>query len=285
METPTGIRPPHQATVSERVPDGEYVGRALARRHLAGLTLAETRYLPGAVISSHAHGTPLVAAVLAGSMTEERGRRSLLLEPGSLLYQPPDEPHGHRFHRAGGSCFLIQFGAPWIQKMGDLGVLNPSSPLDLRRSRGNWVLERIREEFHAPDEAASLAIEGLSMVLLGELHRSGVRTREGARPGWLIRVLEILHTSRDHLPPMAEIATQVGVHPVHLSRTFTRFHGCTMGEYVRRLRVERAAAELRTTDRPLSAIALDAGFADQAHFSRVFKRIMGETPARFRNAR
>jgi len=270
--------------MSEKLPDGEYVGRSLARRQVAGLTLAETQYTPGVVISAHAHSTPLIAAVTAGAMTEERGRRSVLLEPGSLLYQPPEEAHGHRFHRTGGSCFLLQFGEPWIRRMEELEVLHPSAPLDLRRGRGNWILDRIREEFHAPDEAASLAIEGLSVVLLGELQRSATRAREGVRPGWLIRAMEILHASLDDLPPLAEIAARVGVHPVHLSRTFARFHGCTMGEYVRRLRVQRAAGQLRATDRPISAIALDAGFADQAHFTRVFKRIMGETPARFRAA-
>jgi len=274
-----------RSTMSQRVPEGEYIGTTLSRRQVAGLTLAETRYAPGAVVAPHAHDTPLIASVTGGAMTEERGRRSLLCEPGSMIYQPPDEPHGHRFQRTGGSCFILQFGDPWVRRMGELEVLKPSVPLDLRRSRGNWILGRIQEEFTAADAAAELAIEGLAVVLLGELQRAGERGREGARPGWLIRALEILHASLDETPPLAEIAARVGVHPVHLSRTFRRFHGCTMGAYLRGLRVQRAAEALRSTQRPISAIALEAGFSDQAHFSRVFKQLMGETPARYRAVR
>jgi AraC family transcriptional regulator len=167
--------------------------------------------------------------------------------------------------------------------MDGLGVLRPTVPLDLRRSRSNWLLDRIREEARAPDTAAELAVEGLTVVLLGELQRAGSRSGEGVRPGWLIRALEMLHESPDDPPSLSALASQVGVHPGHLSRTFSRFHGCSMGEYLRRLRVERAARDLRGTDRPIAAIALDAGFADQAHFTRTFKRLMGETPGRYRS--
>jgi AraC-like DNA-binding protein len=57
-----------------------------------------------------------------------------------------------------------------------------------------------------------------------------------------------------------------------------------MSEYVRKLRVEKARKELLTTDKPLSTIAFDAGFSDQAHFSRVFKELTGLTPGAFRRS-
>jgi AraC family transcriptional regulator len=270
--------------VDDRVPEGRYAGTVLARRRIAGIVLAETDYRPGVVVPEHAHDTPLIFGVTGGSMTEERGRRSARCEEGTLVYQPPGEPHAHRFHEGGGRCFIVELGSSWMDRMEALGLLKPAAPLDLRRSRANWVLGQIRDEFRSPDPAAGLAIEGLSLTLLGELQRAGSRTREGARPGWLIRAMELLHASLDREVSMAEIARQVGVHPVHLSRTFPRFHGCTMGEYLRRLRVERARDQLLATDRPLSAIALDAGFADQAHFTRVFRAHTGLTPSAFRVA-
>ena len=57
---------------------------------------------------------------------------------------------------------------------------------------------------------------------------------------------------------------------------------CSPGEYQRRLRVEHAGRQLTTTRRSLAEIAAAAGFADQAHFSRVFKDQTGVTPTRFR---
>jgi AraC family transcriptional regulator len=72
------------------------------------------------------------------------------------------------------------------------------------------------------------------------------------------------------------------VHPVHLARTFRRYYHCSPGEYVRRLRLESATRELCASDASLIEIALAAGYCDQSHFSKSFKRHTGMSPARFR---
>jgi AraC family transcriptional regulator len=59
----------------------------------------------------------------------------------------------------------------------------------------------------------------------------------------------------------------------------------TMGEYARRLRISCAAEALCETENSLSAIAAQAGFADQSHLGRIFKATTGMTPLQFRNAR
>jgi len=74
------------------------------------------------------------------------------------------------------------------------------------------------------------------------------------------------------------------VHVVHLARVFRRFHGCTVGEYLRRLRIERAIEELRSTNKPLADIAGNSGFSDQSHFCRAFKLTVGMTPGQYRKS-
>lgn len=69
--------------------------------------------------------------------------------------------------------------------------------------------------------------------------------------------------------------------PSHLLRTFRRHHGMTIASYARQRRIERAGAELATTTRSLSMIALDAGVADQSHFTEVFEQTSGETPGEY----
>ena len=80
---------------------------------------------------------------------------------------------------------------------------------------------------------------------------------------------------------MEALAQVAGVHPTHLLRTFRRYHGATIASYVRGRRLQQARTQVATTDRPLSMIALDTGFADQAHFTRVFKQAFGETPGQY----
>ena len=72
------------------------------------------------------------------------------------------------------------------------------------------------------------------------------------------------------------------MHPVHLARVFRRHHGCSMGEYARRLRVERAAEALTSTGLPIGRIAHRTGFADHSHLSRTFRRMTGESPSEYR---
>ena len=81
---------------------------------------------------------------------------------------------------------------------------------------------------------------------------------------------------------MSQLAQEVGVHPVHVARTFRAAYDLTPGQYLRRLRVDWAAEQIKNTERPLVEIALAAGFADQSHLSRAFKSYLSTTPAAWR---
>jgi AraC family transcriptional regulator len=230
-------------------------------------------------------------------MTERRGRRSVLVEAGTLAVLPRDEPYAHRFDETA-RCFMVQLGAEWAERMRVLGAAEPATPAYLRRSKANAIATELYTEFRAGDDASRLVIEGYMLALLGELARAGARSarsdgrgERSPRPPWLVRATERLHAHLDDAidadgggVSMAAIAAEVGVHPVHLARTFREHHGTTMGEYLRRLRVERARAQLAVTAKPLSQIALEAGFADQAHFTRVFRTVVGATPGAYRRA-
>ncbi|HET9787346.1 MAG TPA: helix-turn-helix transcriptional regulator, partial [Pyrinomonadaceae bacterium] len=79
-----------------------------------------------------------------------------------------------------------------------------------------------------------------------------------------------------------EIAHLVGVHPTHLARSFKKHYRTTVGEYLRRLRLDWATRRLSETEDSITEIALAAGFYDQSHFSHLFKQHTGLTPAEFR---
>jgi AraC-like DNA-binding protein len=78
------------------------------------------------------------------------------------------------------------------------------------------------------------------------------------------------------------VAESIGIHPVHLAREFRKHYHCTVGEYLRRLRIEHASRKLIESDSSLVDISEAAGFADQSHFGRTFKRLMGITPNGYR---
>jgi AraC family transcriptional regulator len=144
------------------------------------------------------------------------------------------------------------------------------------------IARRVYQEFRRMDDAAPLAIEGLLLELLAVLsRRRSEDLPEGSAP-WVGEARDLLHADITSRPTLAELAEAVGVHPVTLARTFRRTFGCTVGEYLRRLRIERAAEQLVSGELPLAEIALVAGFADQSHFSNVFRRHTGMSPSAFR---
>lgn len=71
-------------------------------------------------------------------------------------------------------------------------------------------------------------------------------------------------------------------HPAHLARVFRKHYRCSVGQYVRRMRVDLAARQLAGSRCSIAEIAAQLGFADQSHFSRVFVKLIGLTPARYR---
>lgn len=146
----------------------------------------------------------------------------------------------------------------------------------------NLLANRLYRELKQTDGFSSLAVEGLMLEIIAETSRNYVKLPERDAPDWLNRAEEILQARFSEQLTLAEIANSVNVHPTHLARVFHRHYQCTVGEYIRKLRIEYACNQLSFTDAPLVEIALESGFYDQSHFSRSFKQTTGLTPTEYR---
>jgi AraC family transcriptional regulator len=149
------------------------------------------------------------------------------------------------------------------------------------------VARRAAGELRAPDGVTPFAVEGLVLEMLAMAAR--LRTAETAaggrrHPRWLAEARSLVHDQYREQLRVADVAKAVGVHPVHLARAFRRQYGIPIGTYARGLRVDWAAGRLRNCDDSIAQIALDAGFFDQSHFTRTFKRQFGATPLAYRSA-
>ena len=78
------------------------------------------------------------------------------------------------------------------------------------------------------------------------------------------------------------IAEEIGLHPVHVASTFRETRGLTIADRIRTLRIAEAERLLRDSAMPIAEVALCAGFADQSHFTKSFRRHLGVTPLRYR---
>jgi len=99
------------------------------------------------------------------------------------------------------------------------------------------------------------------------------------------RVVDLVHERLAEPLKVADLASAADCSEGQLERRMKRVFGLTATQYVLRARVDRAAAWLVDTDRPIAEIAAECGFSDQANLTRQFGRLIGETPARFRAGR
>jgi AraC family transcriptional regulator len=179
----------------------------------------------------------------------------------------------------GARCFLFEIAPGRLAALRE--VLPMTDPVFLNGGAPAWLMMRLFDEARESDESSSLAAEGLTLEILAALARERSPAARVRHPRWLTHARELLHARLPETLTHDLLAKAVGVHPVHLPSQFRKHFKCTIGDYVRRLRIEHASRQLATSDAPLAEIAATSGFADQSHFSKVFKRHAGMTPANF----
>ena len=112
--------------------------------------------------------------------------------------------------------------------------------------------------------------------------RSPAAARGGLAPGALRRVREHIRSRLSERIELNELAAIAGLSDCHFSRAFKQSTGVPPHRYVMQRRIEAAAVMIERTDRPLSEIALEVGFSDQSHFTRMFSRLAHQTPRGYR---
>ena len=240
---------------------------------------------PGAVLEPHVHERATFAVMLEGSFDLTFGARSYACSAETVFTEPPEDRHGNRIGGAGARVLVVQ--------------PDPDRSELLRPARG--VLERIHHfrhaglaglarravwELEAPDALSPLALEAVALEMLAMAARLGPPgPADGRPPEWLERARELVHARYRESLRIADVAEAVGIHPIRLARAFKAQYHLPLATYMRRLRLDWAAARLADSADPLAAIALQAGFSDQSHFTRAFKRHTGRTPQEFRIAR
>jgi AraC family transcriptional regulator len=233
-----------------------------------------------AVLPRHAHDSPTLFIVIAGSLTERVGNRTHACDPGSVLLKGSSYEHSDRIGDRGLKVVGLEFCAPAGFRDGSVF---PNDVLWHAQSSAILTLgHRIREELTAGDDAADLALESVALDLFSMRLRAS-RHHPRNEPPWLRQLVTRLHDSPiDQLPSLSTVARETGLHAVYIARAFRSHMGCSLGTYVRRIRLDGAAVHLKHRGASIAEVAHAAGFADQSHFARAFRRRYGVSPSSYR---
>ena len=221
-------------------------------------------------VAAHGHAEPHFMYVPLGDyVTDAEGPRPR--DGSNLVFNPAGTYHRDRM--TGPGTFFSLSISDTAEAMDRL----PHTPHSIVNGAAHRLLGALARECVNWRADSAVRAESLCLELLGAA--SAPMPRERQRPRWLDAAAAMFE---DGDASVAVVARAVGVHPVHLARTFRVYFGCTPGDYARRQRCRRAAYLLSRTRRPVADIALAIGFADQSHFTKAFHRAVGVPPAEFR---
>ena len=262
------------------LPFGKFYGEIRKQVRTSTFAITEVGDSVNRVIPFHTHENAHFLFIIKGEYKANLQEKKRLCSPSTILYYPAGTSHRDQFYNAGEKQFMT------VSLTGDANkeLLEGIKLIDYSKDFNDLEVslagKRIRKELRAPDNLSPLVLEGIASELLVYAARSLDKSIHP--PIWLKTARELLNDRCSEEIKIAEIAGEVGVHRLHLARTFRRFFGCSPGEYLRQCRIELASNLLLKSKKTLVEIALMSGFTDQSSFTRSFRRHTGVTPAEFR---
>jgi AraC family transcriptional regulator len=265
--------------MSDSLQTGQFYGKPQRSIELGGVVLTEVTHRVGRKLPRHTHESAYFGLLLSGSYSERCANHNAEYAPFTMGFHPPSLTHSDEVGTCGSRMLCIELRNSFLEHTRPF-LTAPEFVPDLCASEVTWMGLRLFRSF-ADGALSLLQVQEFCSDMLERVSGS-VPSQESGNPVWLKRAVELLHGHYREPLTLDEIAHQVGVHPIHLSRVFRKRYRCTMAEYLSRLRVQFICRALQGGWADLAGLASDAGFADQSHLGRVFKSRTGQTPGQFR---
>jgi len=255
----------------------EVQGRVVSTLKTPHFVVIEALYGAGTRIAEHSHASDSIAFSVSGEFVESAAGERFSCDADTIVMCGANQTHSEEF-RVDTRCVII---TPSDRPTFDF-------PAALRRARSirgtplRASLLHVWDEMRRNDAASPLGVDGSIFMLFAEALRAcNEPNPSNDRIG---RSLKMLHETRGQNANVRELARASGMSAHTFTRAFKRETGYTIGDYVRRLRIEHAKELLRTTSMSLREIALELGYCDQSHFTKAFSRYARVAPSTYRRS-
>lgn len=218
----------------------------------------------------HWHDRTHISAILRGGNLESRTYHETQVTPGKIMTYEMGEIHRNRY------------------------TAHPSTNLNVELAM-SFFQNDLNFQFFKTDDQAYLSLLKIYFELsLGDKHSLKSinqiletlfwKESKSSKCDWILRLEAILQDRWDEFVPLEELAAELSVHPITISKYFTKHKGFTLTDYMRRLKVNKASTLLMGSKKSLAEVAYSCGFSDQSHMTRVMKSYLGFTPNSLRKA-
>jgi AraC family transcriptional regulator len=260
----------------------ELDGYHIMHRRVADFFLTESVFPGGFHLPKHIHNYHCIYLVLDGRFSETYQHKEKIRERLDVVLTPIGQPHADKFHQPGGRCFFIEIPTAWVERVRTHCSVFDSGT-EFHSKALTWLMMKLYRESLNLDPVSPLVIEAGLLEIIATISRFRVQEPTRRPPAWLTNAHDLLRAHyRDPLT-LGQVAESVGVHPVYLANVFRTHYGSSVGEFVRRLRIDYVSRQIASTDEPITNIAVHAGFADHSHLTKTFKKLTGLTPLQYRS--
>jgi AraC-like DNA-binding protein len=256
---------------------------------LGGVELLRA-WFAGEAYTRHRHDTYGICSTDSGVQVFDYRGATRVSRPGQVVVLHPDEVHDGRAGTTDGFGYRIVYVEPSHIADAVRVIHGRSRPLPFVRepvADDTRLARAVDEAFHAgltPLAADAIVMDLAEALLVGERGSGDPARARRVDAAAVERARELLDAERTRAVHSAELEAITGLTRYELARQFRLALGTSPHRYLLARRLDLARQRMRA-GRPLADVAAEAGFADQAHFTRTFKATFGLTPARYRALR
>lgn len=256
---------------------GKYTGRIAESINIDGNIISTTHYSD--VESNcdwHFHENPHISFVFQGGDSESLCRYSNERGDDGIFFYHAGEKHRWISPTPISKSANIEIGDAFSAKY-ELEESDVQKAV-MNNLDAKFLILKMQQEMLFSDKDSFASIQ----TLLLDLFSQSRGRFEGVEPKWVGVLSELLNDRWNEQLTLPELAECADVHPVTISRYFRRYFNSTLGEYRRKLKIDKSISLVKKQELSLTEIAFLCGFADQSHFTRNFKQITGFLPSEFR---
>ncbi|WP_400080961.1 helix-turn-helix domain-containing protein [Winogradskyella sp. R77965] len=255
---------------------GEYTGDVIKRLNIDDVIITNTLYSRSKNNPEwHYHENFHISFVFQGGKADTKKQTSFVQKEGSIFSYYSGEQHRWISSEVISKSANIEIGHDFIKA----SHLNEDSIKEalLKNVDSKALILKIQNEMLLVNKQNSIAVRSLLLDLITKT--TDISTF--GTPKWVVILNELLHDQWNKQITLNQMSKIVGVHPITISKNFRKYFKYTLGEYQRKLKIEKSIELIKNSSMSLSEIAFYCGFTDQSHFIRNFKSMTGFLPKQF----
>lgn len=241
-----------------------------------GISVVETEYREKVFEGWHSHENAHITLFLKGGTLEKRKNTSHAVSPGSLLFYHSDELHLNYETQFPSNNINIEIEQSILTEFEFTEAMFEKAICDNANTK--LLILKMYKECFLQDNFTNDTIGILFAQLANGLDH---KERLSKCPPWVKQLYELLNDCWNENPSLHDLSAILNINPITISKHFPRYFGCTLGEYLRRLKIDQSLSLMKKESITLTDVAFRCGFTDQSHFIRTFKDQTGFLPKQF----